>query len=520
MSPPEADCSGMIASSVERYRVLVSDSIDDVGVRILEKVARVDKRTGLKESEICDIVKDYDAIMVRSATKVTAKIVEAGSKLKIIGRAGVGVDNVDVAAATERGIYVVNSPTGNIVAAAELTLGLMLSVARNISPADASVRDGKWERARFLGSQLQGKTLGIVGLGQVGSHVARVAREMGMRLLAYDPYVNEQKAKSLKCQVLTLDNLLAQSDFVSLHVPKLPETTKIINAKRLALMKPTAYLINCSRGGVVDEEALAEALKAGTIAGAALDVFEEENPFPEDHFLMSAPNLVVTPHLGASTREAQVNVAIDVANQIVETLHGNLPHSAVNLPGLRPAELGELGPLLNCCARLGRVAAQMLDGPLERIEVVAEGPYSTSPTDPLLLAVANGAIGVRLAENVNFVNVRQVADKYKIAIRGSCDPSMTKASILAELGSKTSVSIIRGTVSDDGTVLLKTFHNVPIFMPLPDNHNDNDCHMFYSKHQYANILSNTNILSNIPDLPGSLRNITTLLGSNGCNIAS
>eukprot|EP00923_Selenidium_pygospionis_P004937 GHVN01008203.1.p1 GENE.GHVN01008203.1~~GHVN01008203.1.p1 ORF type:complete len:447 (+),score=48.09 GHVN01008203.1:56-1396(+) len=400
-------------------RVLVADDIDERGLEMLRATFKVDKQIGLTEEALCEIIEEYEALMVRSATKVTPKILRRGKRLQVVGRAGVGVDNIDVATATELGIYVVNSPLGNIVAAAEHSLALMLSLARCIPAADQSIRRGEWERSKFVGVQLHGKVMGIVGLGQVGSHVAKVAREMGMTLLAYDPYVNEMKAKQLKCQVVSLEMLLRESDFITLHVPKLPETNHLLNAKNLALLKPSCRIVNASRGGIIDEEALAAALSAGRIGGAALDVFEDEKAFPLDHPLLKAPNLVLTPHLGASTVEAQVNVAVDVSHQIRDTLSGHLPQSAVNLPGIKPSDVKDIRYLLKCASSLGRVAAQLLCEPIEDIHIVTEGQYVDANTDAILLAVANGAIGVHMASNVNFVNVVQVADNHKIGLRGS-----------------------------------------------------------------------------------------------------
>ena len=295
-------------------KVLVSDSIDPVGVEILSQVAQVDVKTGLSAEEIIQIIPEYDALMLRSSTRVTKEIVEAGSKLQIIGRAGVGVDNIDVPAATRQGIIVVNSPEGNTIAAAEHALAMMLSLSRHIPDANQSVKANKWERNRFIGTEVYKKNLGVVGLGKIGSHVAAVARSLGMKILAYDPFISKERADQLGCTLVDLELLFAESDFITLHVPKTPETQHLIGRETIAKMKPTVRIINCSRGGIIDELALIEALESGRIAGAALDVFEQE-PLGESR-LRELSNVILTPHLGASTTEAQVNVAIDVAEQI------------------------------------------------------------------------------------------------------------------------------------------------------------------------------------------------------------
>ncbi len=309
-------------------KVLVSDPIDQAGIDILSQVATVDVRTGLPPEELRSIIGDYDGLMIRSGTTVTGDIIEAAARLRIIGRAGVGVDNVDVPAATRRGVLVVNSPEGNTIAAAEHALALMLSLSRHVPHAHASTMAGGWDRKTYVGNELYKKKLGVVGLGKIGSHVARVAKAMGMELLAYDPFVSDERAQSMQVQLMPLADLFAQADYITLHLPRTPDTENLVNAQLLRTMKPTARLVNCARGGIVDEAALAEAVEAGVIAGAALDVYAKE-PLAADSPLRAVKErLVLTPHLGASTEEAQENVAIDVAEQIRDVLLG--------LPAARP----------------------------------------------------------------------------------------------------------------------------------------------------------------------------------------
>jgi D-3-phosphoglycerate dehydrogenase / 2-oxoglutarate reductase len=326
-------------------KVLVSDPIDQAGIDILSQVAQVDVKIGLAPAELARIIGEYDAIMIRSETRMTAEIIQAANNLKIIGRAGVGVDNVDVPAATRRGIVVVNSPEGNTIAAAEHALAMMLSMSRYIPEANQSMKSGQWNRKQFVGTEVYKKTLGVVGLGKIGSHVATVAKAMGMKLLAYDPFISTERAEELGCRLVDLDTIFRESEYITLHIPKTPETANLINAETLAKMKPQARIINCARGGIIDEAALATALKNGTIAGAAIDVFAVE-PLGESELRTLGKELVLTPHLGASTAEAQVNVALDVAEQIRDVLLGLPARSAVNIPGLHPDALAQLKPYL------------------------------------------------------------------------------------------------------------------------------------------------------------------------------
>lgn len=327
-------------------KVLVSDPIDQAGIDILSQVAQVDVRTGLPPEELKAIIGDYDALMIRSGTTVTAEIIEAADKLRIIGRAGVGVDNVDVPAATKRGVLVVNSPEGNTIAAAEQALALMLALSRHVPHAHASTMAGGWDRKKYVGNELYKKKLGVVGLGKIGSHVARVAKAMGMDVMAYDPYVSAERAQQMQVRLLPLPALFAEADFVSLHLPRTPDTENLVNAELLKTMKSTARIVNCARGGIIDEAALAEAVENGTIGGAALDVYAKEPLEAGSPLRQVKERLILTPHLGASTEEAQENVAIDVAEQIRDVLLGLPARSAVNIPGLNAEVMEQLKPHL------------------------------------------------------------------------------------------------------------------------------------------------------------------------------
>lgn len=326
---------GLHSSTEVGFRVLVSDPIDAAGYASLHQVATVDVRPDLTPAQLVSEIGRYHALMVRSQTKVTADVLAAGSRLLIVGRAGVGVDNIDVPAATQEGVVVVNSPGGNTIAAAEHTLALMFALARQIPTADASVKRGEWQRSAYMGTELHGKTLGIVGLGRIGSHVATVARALGMAVVAHDPHAGADHAASLGVRLGALEDVLAAADYLTLHVPKTPATTRLLNAASLACTKPGVRIINVGRGGLIDEDALAEAIRSGHVAGAALDVYDGE-PAVRASLLALGDRVVLTPHLGASTVEAQLNVAKDVAAQIALVLGGQPATSAVAID--RPAK--------------------------------------------------------------------------------------------------------------------------------------------------------------------------------------
>lgn len=313
--------------------VLVADKISSRGVDILRKAADVDVNTGLHEDELIACIGEYDGLVVRSATQVTADVIAAATRLKIIGRAGVGVDNIDVSAATKRGIIVVNSPEGNTIAAAELTMAHLLALSRNISAADASVKRGEWERNKYIGVEVHGKILGIIGLGKIGRNVAVRAKAFGMQVIALDPFLSVEVADKLDVQLVDLDGLIKRSDYITIHIPKNKDTEGLIGSAQFEMMKEGVRIVNVARGGIIDEAALTDALKSGKVAGAAVDVYSKE-PIESDNPLLTAPNIVTTPHLGASTIEAQSKVAIDVTEQMVDYFNGKPVRSAVNAPSL------------------------------------------------------------------------------------------------------------------------------------------------------------------------------------------
>ncbi|MGO0123456.1 phosphoglycerate dehydrogenase [Desulfothermobacter acidiphilus] len=399
------------------YRVLVTDGVSPEGLKALTEApdVEVDFRPTLSEEELREIIGEYDALIVRSATKVTARVLEAARRLKIIGRAGVGVDNIDLKAATARGVIVANAPGGNTVAAAEHTLGMMLSLARNIPEACARTKAGVWDRKSFVGVELRGKVLGIIGLGRIGSEVAKRAQAMEMEIIAYDPYITEERARDLRVKLVTLEDLFRQADFITIHIPLSKENYHLIDREAIAQMKDGVRIINCARGGIVDEEALYEALKAGKVAGAALDVFEKEPV--TSHPLFSLPNVVVTPHLGASTVEAQLAVAEVVAQEVLTALRGGFVRHAVNLPYMRPEVLPVVGPFFPLAEKLGMFATQLLGGRVNRVEVNYSGELARYDVSLLTTAVLKGVLSVALQDTINYVNAPEVAKQRGIKIK-------------------------------------------------------------------------------------------------------
>ncbi len=355
-------------------KVLITDKINEIAKEIISEVAEVDVLPTMSEEEYIQNIGKYDAVMIRSQSKITKNIIEAGKNLKIIGRAGVGVDNIDVDAATQKGIIVVNSPDGNTNAAAEHTLALMLSMVRNIPMACQSTLIGNWERAKYTGTEVFGKTLGIIGFGKIGQHVGKAAMAMGMKLLVSDPYTTEEKVKEFGAEyVQNLDDFWGKCDFITLHVPKTRETTHLINSKTIAKMKKGVRIINCARGGIIEEKALREALESGQVESAAIDVYEDEPNIKNSPLFGCGKNIILTPHLGASTSEAQLNVAIDVAQQIKEVLSGGSATSAVNIPSLNPAKLEPVKDYMMLAQNVGEIVQQVSNGNLKSIEISIKG---------------------------------------------------------------------------------------------------------------------------------------------------
>lgn len=388
-------------------RILVTEPIAEEGLVKLRAAAQVDFRTDLDKAALLSVLPEYDALVVRSGTKVTADVLAAGTKLRVVGRAGTGVDNIDVDAATQRGIVVVNAPASNSVAVAELTIGFILALARHVPQAHGSLQSGKWERNKYMGFEVRGKTLGLVGLGRIGAEVARRARAMEMTVIAYDPVVSTGRAAQIGVTLASLDDVLAQSDFVSLHVPLVDATRNLINAERLAQMKSSACIINAARGGIIDEAALANALERKQIAGAALDVFAKEPP--TDNPLIGHPNLIATPHLGASTLEAQALTGVDVAEGVLTALAGGTPTYAVNAPFVPPESWDIIAPYITLGQRLGAICTGLIREPVQTYEIEYRGELANVETAVVRLAVLQGLLAGACEQRVTPVNAPLLA---------------------------------------------------------------------------------------------------------------
>jgi D-3-phosphoglycerate dehydrogenase len=396
-------------------KILVADDVSESGLKPLREAAfTVEKRTGLPKDELIKALQGCEGLIVRSETKVTADILEAAGGLRVIGRAGVGVDNIDVPAATMRGVVVMNAPDGNTITTAEHTIALLISLARSIPQASSSLKSGRWERKKFIGVELQGKTLGVVGLGRIGRVVASRARAMGMTIVAYDPFIAQEQARDLEIELAPLEDVFARADFLTVHTPLTAETRGIIDREVLSKMKPGARIINCARGGLVDEEALYDAIKNGTIAGAALDVFSQEPP-PADHPLLQLDQVIATPHLGASTTEAQEGVAFTVAEQMRDYLTTGALRGAVNVPMVGLKELNLMQPYIELAEKLGRFQAQLVDKPVSEVRIEFAGEIVDIDAAPVTRAFLSGLLR-DVSARVNVVNAFLIADERGIKV--------------------------------------------------------------------------------------------------------
>jgi D-3-phosphoglycerate dehydrogenase len=433
-------------------KILVADPIAEEGIQILRSYAQVDIKTKLELEQLKAIIGDYDALIVRSQTKVGAEVIESGKKLKVIGRAGIGIDNINVDAATRKGIVVVNAPTGNIIAAAEHTIALMLALARNVPQADSHLKSGKWRREEFVGTEIRNKTLGIIGLGNVGSEVAKRVQSFEMRIMAHDPFVSKDYARNLKVELVSLDQLLGEADFITLHVPLTAATKRLIGVKELAKLKPTARIINCARGGVIDEEALVKALKAGKIAGAAFDVFDHEPV--TDSPLFKEDKIIVTPHLGASTIEAQTSIAKDIATEVLAVLQGQFSKYAVNAPQIAP----ELVPFMRVAATIGNLASQLMEGQINSTHIKYSGGVSNYDCNSIKTALISGLLQQASEERINLVNVSLIATQHGLKISEEKEATCQNYANLLTLEVSTNI----GTTTISGTVRDGETHSVQV----------------------------------------------------------
>ncbi|MCX5891774.1 MAG: phosphoglycerate dehydrogenase [Deltaproteobacteria bacterium] len=391
-------------------KVLISDNLHAAGVAVLEAQPNIEviNRPGMKPEELKEVIKDVDALVIRSATKVTAELLNSAPRLKVVGRAGTGLDNVDIPEASKHGVVVMNTPGGNTITTGEHALSLMMALARNIPQAAQSTREGKWEKKKFQGTELFNKTLGIIGMGRIGTVVAERALGLKMRVLAYDPFITKEVAANLGVELLSLDDLFARSDFITLHTPKTKDTAKLLNREAFKKMKPGVRIINCARGGLIDEEALLSALKEGKVAGAALDVYETEPP-AADWPLRQLPNVICTPHLGASTEEAQANVAVAVCEQIVELLLYGTIKNAVNAPSVSQETMVKLKPYLTLAEALGAFQAQITEGAISSVSIAYVGEVSQMDTKPLTHSLLKGMLYPIMHDEVNYVNAPAMA---------------------------------------------------------------------------------------------------------------
>lgn len=483
------------------FKVFVSDPISDMGIQQLHDASdvTVTKKTGLTEDEIVAIIGEYDALLVRSQTKVTERIMEAGKNLKVIGRAGVGVDNIDLDSATKRGIVVINAPDGNTISTCEHTFAMMMALARNIPQAYKKTVSGEWDRKSFVGVELRGKTLGVIGMGRIGSEVVKRAKVFGMDIIAYDPFLTEERAEKLGVVLASVNDVAAKSDFITVHTPLTKETHHIIARPQFEIMKKGARIINCARGGIVDEMALIEALDQGIVAGAAFDVFEVEPP-EADHPFLSHPKIIVAPHLGASTIEAQENVAIDVSEEVLHILRNEPFKNAVNMPPVDSVVMNKLQPYFSLGEKMGSFLAQMIDGAVQEININFSGELADVDTAPLARQIVKGVLSYHLGSEVNIVNSMHLAKIREINIvrqKSSATKGFTNL-ITLTLKSAKDEKVIAGTLLSGYGARIVQLGQYPIDVAPEGN-------LLVVSHN---------------DKPGIIGNLGTLLGNNHVNIAT
>ena len=479
-------------------RVLIADEVSEVAVQAFAgRGIEVGTRPGLAPEALADIIGEYEGLVVRSATKVTADLLAQATRLKVVGRAGTGVDNVDMDAATKRGIVVMNTPHGNSVTAAEHTISMMCALARRIPQADRSTRKGGWERGRFMGVELRDKTLGVVGCGTIGAIVASLAQGLRMRVIAFDPYLAPDRAAALGVTLVTIDELLRDADVITLHVPLIDETRGIIDADALAKTKPGVRIVNCARGGLVVEADLRSAIERGHVAGAALDVFEEEPA--RDNPLFAFDEVIATPHLGASTVEAQENVALQIAQQMAEYLLTGTVVNAVNTPSVTPEEMSKLGPYLTLAEQTGSFAGQIAEGRIHGVTVAYEGQASALDSRLLTAAALQGLLAPRL-DNINIVNAPFIARERGITVREVKTATTADYQTLmrVEVSSQEHAQAVAGTLIGRGGRRIVEIEGIEIEAELGP-------HMLYFTNE---------------DKPGLIGAVASILGEAGVNIAT
>jgi D-3-phosphoglycerate dehydrogenase len=488
--------------STNPARIFVADDVSDTGLQPLRDAGfEVCKQTGLAPEALGQILAESDGLVVRSETKVTAGLMDAARKLRVIGRAGVGVDNIDVPAATARGIVVMNAPDGNTITTAEHTLALLVALARNIPQANASVKAAKWERKRFIGAELQGKTLGVIGLGRIGRAVAARARAFGMKIVGHDPFIAPDQARDLEIESGSLDEVFARADFLTVHTPLTSETRGLIGAQAFAKMRPGVRVINCARGGLVDEAALYEAIKSGVVAGAALDVFEQEPP-PPNHPLLGLEEVIVTPHLGASTTEAQEGVAVTVAEQMRDYLLTGALRGAVNVPALGAKELIALQPYLALAESLGRFQAQLVDSAVREVRLEFAGEMVELDAAPVTRSFLAGLLR-DVSARVNVVNAFVIAEERRITVttsyvRGGHSAPAIRTRVVGEGSERTASGTVFGIAAGEREGRITEI---------------NDFRIEAAPRGRMLVMHNR-------DVPGVIGRVGTILGEQGINISA
>ncbi|MEW6557583.1 MAG: phosphoglycerate dehydrogenase [Elusimicrobiota bacterium] len=484
------------------YKILVSDPLAKEGVEVLKKNPdfSVDVKTGLKPEELLGIVGGYDGLLVRSETKVTDVILSEAKNLKIIGRAGTGVDNINVKEASKKGIVVMNVPGGNTISAAEHTVSMLLALSRNIPQANASLKKVEWKKKEFVGTEVFGKTIGIIGFGKIGIEVAKRLLSFGMKVLVCDPFVSKERAVQLGVESVLLDELLAQSDYITIHTPKTEQTKNLINSETIKKMKDGVRIINCARGGLIDEKALADALKNGKVKGAALDVFEKEPLIPPSPFF-ELNNVIITPHLGASTEEAQTNVSVEIAKQLLDYFEKGTIRNAVNFPFIPTEILQKIQPYINLTEKLGLFVSQFTDGRVLAIEINYAGEFTKYDLSPITIAGVKGVLEPTCDRGMlNFINAPFVAQERGIKVSETRISDTTDFAnlIVLKLKTETTENIIAGTVFSKNELRIVKINNY-----------------YLDVEPTGNILAFSNT-----DKPGVVGKIGAILGNNAINIAS
>ncbi|MBA4543106.1 MULTISPECIES: phosphoglycerate dehydrogenase [Thermoactinomyces] len=481
------------------YKVLITDPLSEQGIyQLLEaEDVEVKRKPGLTGEELFSAIETADALLVRSQTKVTAELIEKASRLKVIARAGVGVDNIDVPAATKKGIIVVNAPDGNTISTAEHTFAMLIALARNIPQAYRSVISGEWNRKNFVGVELNQKTLSIIGLGRIGTELAKRAKAFRMNVVAFDPYLSDERAAKIGVKKATFEEAIAAGDFITVHTPLTKETRHLINKETFSLMKDGVRILNCARGGIIDEEALYDAIQSGKVAGAALDVFENEPP--GEHPLFSLPQVIATPHLGASTLEAQENVAVDVCEEVLHILRGEPFKNAVNLPSI-PAELQQkLAPYQELAEKLGKFISQVASGALTKITVTYSGEVAELEVAPLTRTILKGVLSHHLTD-VNYVNAPHLAKQRGIQVveQKTANTHGFTQLIKVEVVTATDIRSVAGTLLNGFGSRITKIDDYPVDV-TPQGH------LVFVQHR---------------DQPGAIGRVGTLLGSHDINIAT